>query len=806
MATIEKAGVFVKDGKGNVGKLNGLTDNDVAKIQATMTTVDNITDDNGALPDATSTTKGVVLAADANTDVVQPSSGQQYALTTASTPQLVTVKDAQMITGEKSFTGGVLIDVSRLYVTSDAAFVSNNVSFMGSNITATSGAVDLSGAQAVHVPTASDTTDSSSYAASTEFVQNAIDAKAPDLSKYVTTDTEQTITKRKRFNGGIEMDGASFSTSVYGTSTSYPSASISAKTYVTGIGNAIGELEATGNATTVSFDKAASVSVPTVSYSATGSTKAASTAYVATYVATTLANDTSRVKTGSNSTIQSGVTTTVDGTLYLGSSGTLNGQYGTVQVKTQEATDSSINAASTAFVANNFLSNSSTNAQNLKSDIYQTGKLTVTGQLNTHTGLYSSGYLYTCNDNLRIDSQPSSTSKYMSLSGMSFSVTNGRVHLSSSTEVTVPSLDRKKFLSESYRSSFATDVSLLYGLLRYNVISSIGANSDTIETPQHVKFTSNGSVTTECKLTNNIFTRYGKSWSYIPIVDSHVLTQDFSNYWYGLGQDSSFATARRKIFRGADLLSSDHYGDLASLKNALYNEYIADICIGDYFTITADDTSYKCIVADILENGSSGSYGSQALVLLVSLGEYAMNTTATTAGGYLGSAMYTTYLPSFEEKFAGASDAPLYECLINDQCYLTNAVDSSLQSQGDPSWTGATTGVAMNYCKLTLLDEIEAKGYKNISSSRYDCYGLGYQLPFFALRPAVNDSLRVMPYARMTEIGYPYFWLRTVCNSTQFALACNPRINAYQAVPHNMDANSSQPVLARMIMVGKASS
>ena len=802
MATIEKAGVFVKDGKGNVGKLNGLTDNDVAKIQATMTTVDNITDDNGALPDATSTTKGVVLAADANTDVVQPSSGQQYALTTASTPQLVTVKDAQMITGEKSFTGGVLIDESDLSVTGDAAFLNNNVSFMGSNITATSGAVDLSGAQAVHVPTASDTTDSSSYAASTEFVQNAIDAKAPDLSKYVTTDTEQTITKRKRFNGGIAMDGAAFTTSAYGTSTGYPSALISAYTYVSATGNAIGALEATGKATTVSFDKAASVSVPTVLYSATGSTNAASTAYVATAIA----KDTSSVKTGANSTIQSGVTTTVDGTLYLGSSGILNGQFSTVQVKTQDATDSSENAASTRFVANNFLRTSSTNSQTLRSDITQYGTLSVSGRLSTDTGLYSSGYLYTYNDNLRIDSRPSTSYKYMSLSGMGFSVTNGSVYFSSATEVTVPSLDSIKFLSGSYGDSLATNASLLYNLLRYNVISSIGTTYDTIETPQHVKFTSNGSVTTECKLTNNMFTRYGKSRSYIPIVDSHVLTQDFSNYWYGLGQDSSFATARRKIFRGADLLSSDHYGDLASLKNALYNKYIADICIGDYFTITADDTSYKCIVADILENDSSGSYGSQALVLLVSLGEYAMNTTATTAGGYLGSAMYTTYLPSFEEKFAGASDAPLYECLINDQCYLTNAVDSSLQSQGDPSWTGATTGVAMNYCKLTLLDEIEAKGYKNISSSRYDCYGLGYQLPFFALRPAVNDSLRVMPYARMTEIGYPYFWLRTVCNSTQFALACNPRNNAYQAVPHNMDANSSQPVLARMIMVGKASS
>ena len=208
MATIEKAGVFVKDGKGNVGKLNGLTDNDVAKIQATMTTVDNITDDNGALPDATSTAKGVVLAADANTDVVQPSSGQQYALTTASTPQLVTVKDAQTITGKKSFTGGVDIAKEDLNVNSNAVFASNSVDFIDSNITATFGAVDLSGAQAVQVPTVSDTTDSSSFAASTEFVQNAIDAKAPDLSKYVTTDTEQTITGSKTFSGTVKVKTA----------------------------------------------------------------------------------------------------------------------------------------------------------------------------------------------------------------------------------------------------------------------------------------------------------------------------------------------------------------------------------------------------------------------------------------------------------------------------------------------------------------------------------------------------------------------------------------------------------------------
>ena len=352
MATIEKAGVFVKDGKGNVGKLNGLTDNDVAKIQATMTTVDNITDDNGALPDATSTTKGVVLAADANTDVVQPSSGQQYALTTASTPQLVTVKDAQMITGEKSFTGGVLIDGSHLYVTSDAAFISNNVSFMGSNITATSGAVDLSGAQAVHVPTASDTTDSSSYAASTEFVQNAIDAKAPDLSKYVTTDTEQTITGSKNFSGTLTSSrelrasllyaqsfGLSHATAPYS-----PYFDMHFVTYSSTSGDnstTYGYLTANNANTLVDFSKANNVKVPTATFvSGAGSTQAASTAYVDT----ALSQSDAVVHTNTNSSISAGTS------LYVGGTIDAYSLQGSIRVPTQDISDNSNASASTAFV------------------------------------------------------------------------------------------------------------------------------------------------------------------------------------------------------------------------------------------------------------------------------------------------------------------------------------------------------------------------------------------------------------------------------------------------------------------------
>ena len=714
MATIEKAGVFVKDGKGNVGKLNGLTDNDVAKIQATMTTVDNITDDNGALPDATSTTKGVVLAADANTDVVQPSSGQQYALTTASTPQLVTVKDAQMITGNKSFIGGVLIDESDLSVTGDAAFLNNNVSFMDSNITATFGAVDLSGAQAVQVPTVSDTTDSSSYAASTEFVQNAIDAKAPDLSKYVTTDTEQTITKRKRFNGGIEMDGASFSTSAYGTSTSYPSASISAKTYVTGIGNAIGELEATGKATTVSFDKAASVSVPTVSYSATGSTNAASTAYVAT----ALSQSDAVVHTNTNSSISAGTT------LYVG--GTINAcsLQGSVRVPTQDTSDHSDASASTAFV-HQVVQESAVDPSKF---VTLTDSQTISGD-KSFTGAVSSksievGYPSTSALHFKIYGESADTGVFLAGS-------SARVLLGDASEVRVPTVSGTTDSSTKVASTAFVQ----------NVVTS--------------------------KLPFELNTGY----------------------------------AHRKIYRGYNLLNNG-FSSIADIANAVYNADFSNIYIGDYFFVDLGDYGIIAYVADIIPSFSS-NIRPHLILVTTTRKSFAMNSTATTAGGIESSTMFTSTLPAIDTALCGTESAPFYGMLASCNVYVSSAVNSSALNPCFPASSTTSsqlTGASSAYTFVRgryafMLSDYHVFGARLLSTSIYDVdlYTLSHQLPLFALADVGLETI----------FASNYYWLCNICSSTHYGSFA---YGAYSADYYAYTATEKRYLPYAYKFIGKASS
>lgn len=725
MATIEKAGVFVKDGKGNVGKLNGLTDNDVAKIQATMTTVDNITDDNGALPDATSTTKGVVLAADANTDVVQPSSGQQYALTTASTPQLVTVKDDQTITGKKSFTGGVLIDESVLFVTGDAAFV-NNVNFTGSNITATLGAVDLSGAQAVQVPTVSDTTDSSSYAASTEFVQNAIDAKAPDLSKYVTTDTEQTISGNKDFSGSLvsssELRATRLCAQSFGLSQATapysPYFDMHFVTYSSTSGDnstTYGYLTANKANTLVDFSKANTVKVPTATFvSGAGSTQAASTAYVDT----ALSQSDAVVHTNTNSSISAGTS------LYVGGTIDAYSLQGSIQVPTQDISDNSNASASTAFVHQVVKESAVDPSQFVTLDDSQTisGDKSFTGAVSSKS--IEVGYPNTSALHFKIYGESADA-------GVFLAERSARVLLGDASEVRVPTV------------SDATDSSTKVASTAFvqNAVTS--------------------------KLPFELNTGY----------------------------------AHRKIYRGYNLLNNG-FSSIADIANAVYNADFSNIYIGDYFSVDLGDYGIIAYVADIIPSFSS-NIRPHLILVTTTRKSFAMNSTATTAGGIESSTMFTSTLPAIDTALCGTESAPFYGMLASCNVYVSSAVNSSALNPCFPASSTTSsqlTGASSAYTFVRgryafMLSDYHVFGARLLSTSIYDVdlYTLSHQLPLFAL---ADDGLE-------TIFASNYYWLCNICSSTHYGSFA---YGAYSVDYYAYTATEKRYLPYAYKFVGKASS
>lgn len=223
--TISTAGVILKDVNGNVGKVNGLTDNDVATVNSAISAINKIAP-SGSLPDATADTKGVVYAATKGVSVVQPESGKTYALTTESTDQLVTIANEQTITGSKTFsdvaTFSSNVNTKGIYVrpstdgstntpfycvsyntTTDTGTVANGIVYGDENTT-----INFGFSKEVTVPTV-DTSTSSTKAASTKFVHNAIEA---DTTHASTTSAnsfsgDQSVTGNVSVTGDVSATG-----------------------------------------------------------------------------------------------------------------------------------------------------------------------------------------------------------------------------------------------------------------------------------------------------------------------------------------------------------------------------------------------------------------------------------------------------------------------------------------------------------------------------------------------------------------------------------------------------------------------
>ena len=131
-----------------------------------------------------------------------------------------------------------------------------------------------------------------------------------------------------------------------------------------------------------------------------------------------------------------------------------------------------------------------------------------------------------------------------------------------------------------------------------------------------------------------------------------------------------------------------------------------------------------------------------------------MNSTDITTGGFQGSAMHNTVLPTVVNnirRVLGSYLAPMH-------VLTTNTVNTSIPSMAGAGWTGASVNWSWETVYATLMSEIQVYGSTVFSSSFFDIGEACFKLPVF-------NFISFVEYSRSA------FWLRSVSSSPDFALA-----------------------------------
>ena len=131
-----------------------------------------------------------------------------------------------------------------------------------------------------------------------------------------------------------------------------------------------------------------------------------------------------------------------------------------------------------------------------------------------------------------------------------------------------------------------------------------------------------------------------------------------------------------------------------------------------------------------------------------------MNSTNTTVGGYYGSEMHQTTLPTVANNLKKV----LGNHLLERRVLLSNSINANLASGAGAGWQGSTNNWAWYSAFCTLMSEIQVYGSIVFSSSFFDVGEACSQLPIFR-------------FANHTYQARFYFWLRAVSSTTDFALA-----------------------------------
>lgn len=219
--------------------------------------------------------------------------------------------------------------------------------------------------------------------------------------------------------------------------------------------------------------------------------------------------------------------------------------------------------------------------------------------------------------------------------------------------------------------------------------------------------------------------------------------------------NSNSAGAHNAIFRGKNLGSSVTSAQSTAIQNGTFE----DLYVGDYWSI--NDVNYRIAGCDpYLHCGDNVDLGHQLAIvpdtcLLNGNGKdtHFMNDTDITTGGYVGSKMYTTIIPSND--ITGKIEAAFGSHLYSHREYLCNVVTNGIPSGG--SWYDSA---------ILLMNEVQVYGSVvngNLNGNGSGIFNIGIgnsQLPLFRLAPQ---------FIHMRQS----YWLRDVVSASWFADVTN---------------------------------
>lgn len=199
----------------------------------------------------------------------------------------------------------------------------------------------------------------------------------------------------------------------------------------------------------------------------------------------------------------------------------------------------------------------------------------------------------------------------------------------------------------------------------------------------------------------------------------------------------------RNIFRGKNLGSSLTAQQLANIRNGTFE----DLFVGDYWVINS--VTWRIVDINYWMRCGDTDFNKPHLVIMPDNPLYnaQMNAENTTAGGYVGSAMYTTNLNDAKTAVAAAFG----DAVLTHREYLTNAVSNGYPSAG--AWYDSSVELP-NECMMYGSHIFTAGGDGSFVPARYTINKS--QLALFKLVPKFIHNRNTI-------------WLRDVVSASGFA-------------------------------------
>ena len=220
--------------------------------------------------------------------------------------------------------------------------------------------------------------------------------------------------------------------------------------------------------------------------------------------------------------------------------------------------------------------------------------------------------------------------------------------------------------------------------------------------------------------------------------------------------NKSVAGYHNSIFRGKNVTS---YLTDGSLFTRISNGSFEDLFVGDY--IVKNNITWRIAGFDVyLHKGDTELTKHHAIIVPDKhLTTAQMNSSNTTVGGYVASAMYTTTLPSVLETYI----TPVFGSHVIE---IRNLLTTGINASGYNRWgngSGCSNAWEWRSRKVDLMNENQVFGSISWSSSGFETGTDNCQLPLFRLAPEY-----------ITNRSY-WYWLRNVVDSSRFAHVGNRR-------------------------------